>query len=215
MSTPIRVAIVEDNKLFREGLQSLLNFSPDFECVGGFDSGSDALSVIPINIPDVVLMDIDLPGVNGMDCTRELKAKAATGNVQVIMLTILEDEYKVLEAILAGASGYLLKNSSPENIMDAIRQVCNGGSPMSPAIARKVFGLMKISHSAPKEEIMLNKRELEVLEGLVQGLTYKMIGEKYFIAVDTVRTYIRSIYEKLQVHSRSEAIVKAMKNKLL
>lgn len=215
MATPIRVAIVEDNKLFREGLVSLLNFSSDFECTGDYEFGSIAIKAIANTIPDVVLMDIDLPEMNGMECTKQLKSKFYHSNIQVIMLTILEDEYKVLEAILAGASGYLLKSSSPEIIMESIRQSCNGGSPMSPSIARKVFSLMKISYSIPKEEILLNKRELEVMEGLIQGLTYKMIGEKYFIAVDTVRTYIRSIYEKLQVHSRSEAIVKAIKYRLL
>ncbi|MGY3213130.1 response regulator [Mucilaginibacter sp. HD30] len=215
MLSPIRVAIVEDNVLFRGGLKYLLNFSTDFECVGEYGSGTDGIKAITADVPDVVLMDIDLPGMNGLDCTRQLKENTKTRNTQVIMLTVLEDEYKVLTAIIAGASGYLLKNSSPENIMDAIRQVSSGGSPMSPAIARKVFGLMKLHYANPKEEIELNKRELEVLEGLVAGLTYKMIGEKHFIAVDTVRTYIRSIYEKLQVHSRSEAVVKAIKYRLL
>jgi DNA-binding NarL/FixJ family response regulator len=215
MPRPIRVAIVEDNVLFRGGLKYLLNFSPDFECVGDYGSGTDGLKAINIEVPDVVLMDIDLPGMNGLDCTRRVKENAQTRHTQVIMLTVLEDEYKVLDAIIAGASGYLLKNSSPENIMDAIRQVSSGGSPMSPAIARKVFGLMKLNYADPQEEIDLNKRELAVLEGLVEGLTYKMIGEKHFIAVDTVRTYIRSIYEKLQVHSRSEAVVKAIKYRLL
>jgi len=215
MSTPIRVSIVEDNKLFRSGLESLLNFSPDFECVGEYDRAGTALKEVLHNIPDVILMDIDLPEMNGLECTRQIKSNHLTAGIQVIMLTVLEDEYKVLEAIIAGATGYLLKNSSPEVIMDAIRQVLKGGSPMSPAIARKVFQLMKLNYSVPEEKFVLNRRELEVLEGLVEGLTYKMIGEKYFIAVDTVRTYIRTIYEKLQVHSRSEAIVKAIKYKLL
>ena len=215
MSSPIRVAIVEDNHLLRSGLQSLLNLSADFECVADFDSASDASKKLPQILPDVVLMDIDLPGMNGLDYTRELKSDSRTAHIQVIMLTVLEDEYKVLEAILAGASGYLLKSASPEIIMDSIRQVSNGGSPMSPPIARKVFSLMKVSYSIPQHKIELNSRELEVLEGLVAGLTYKMIGEKYHIALDTVRTYIRTIYEKLQVHSRSAAIVKAIRQKLL
>jgi DNA-binding NarL/FixJ family response regulator len=215
MSHPVRIIIVEDNELFRGGLRYLLNFSDDFECVGDFGTGPDGLKAIKKSVPDVVLMDIDLPGMNGVECTKTIKTSSATAHCQVIMLTILEDEYGVLEAILAGASGYLLKNSSPESIMDAIRQVCSGGSPMSPAIARKVFGLMKMNYSYPEEKIILNKREAEVLEGLVNGLTYKMIGEKHFIAVDTVRNYIRSIYEKLQVNSRSEAVVKAIKYRLL
>lgn len=215
MLTPIRVVIVEDNELFREGLNSLLNFSSDFKCIGQYESGVRALKAVSASIPDVILMDIDLPEMSGIECARQIKANTATAQVYIIMLTVLEDEYKVLEAIISGASGYLLKTSSPETIMDAIRQVCRGGSPMSPPIARKVFGLVRISYSVPKQAIVLNKREAEVLQGLVDGLTYKMIGEKYFIAIDTVRTYIRTIYEKLQVHSRSSAIVKAIKYKLL
>ena len=215
MPVPIRFFIVEDNVLFREGLRSLLNFSKHFECVGEYGTGEEALIDASFRLPDVILMDIDLAEMNGIECTRRLKNNNATRHIQIIMLTVLEDEYKVLEAIIAGASGYLLKNSSPEHIMDAIHQVNAGGSPMSPTIARKVFGIIKLGNPTLKEEILLNKRESEVLEGLVAGLTYKMIGEKYFIAVDTVRTYIRSIYEKLQVHSRSEAIVKALRYKLV
>ena len=215
MSERIRVFIVEDNNDFREGLKSLLNFSPAFECIGLSDNGIDGLYAITQTVPDVVLMDIDLPGMNGLDCTARIKSSRNTTGVQIIMLTILEDEYKVIESIMAGASGYLLKNSSPEYIMEAIRQVVAGGSPMSPSIARKVLSLVKWSHTQPADKIGLNKREQEVLQGLVDGLTYKMIGAKYFIAVDTVRNYIRTIYEKLQVHSRSEAIVKAIKHKLV
>jgi DNA-binding NarL/FixJ family response regulator len=215
MSNPIRIIIIEDNLLFRGGLKYLLDFSPDFECVGDFDNGKDGLRAIKANIPDVVLMDIDLPGMNGMACTKLIKSTGQTAHIPVIMLTVMEDEYKVLEAILSGASGYLLKNDSPENIMAAIRQVCAGGSPMSPSIARKVLGLLQINFSSPDEKIVLNKRESEVLQGLVDGLTYKMIGEKYFIAVDTVRNYIRSIYEKLHVNSRSEAVVKAIRHRLI
>jgi DNA-binding NarL/FixJ family response regulator len=215
MSIPIRIIIVEDNALFRGGLKYLLNFSEDFECIGDYGTGPDGLKAIKTMVPDVVLMDIDLPEMNGIDCTKQLKKIDKTVNIHIIMLTILEDEYKVLEAILSGASGYLLKNDSPENIMAAIRQVCAGGSPMSPSIARKVLGLIHLNFSSPEEKIVLTKRESEVLQGLVDGLTYKMIGDKYFIAVDTVRNYIRSIYEKLQVNSRSEAVVKAIKYRLL
>jgi DNA-binding NarL/FixJ family response regulator len=215
MSGTIRIIIIEDNIPFREGLKYLLNFSGDFECAGDYGTAQEGLKAIKATKPDVVLMDIDLPGMNGIECTKLVKKNNQDANMHVIMLTIIEDEYKVLEAILAGASGYLLKSSSPESIMEGIRQVYNGGSPMSPSIARKVLGLMKLNYSEPEEKIVLNKRETEVLEGLVRGLTYKMIGKKHFIAVDTVRTYIRSIYEKLQVHSRSEAVAKAIKYRLL
>jgi DNA-binding NarL/FixJ family response regulator len=193
----------------------MLGFSAEFECLDDFSSAKELLNAVKSDLPDVVLMDIDLPGMTGLECTRLLKQTSRTAHVQVMMLTILENEYDVLEAILAGASGYILKSASPENILDSIRQVKNGGSPMSPSIARKVFGLLKLNYSAAEAKIVLNKRETEVLEGLVEGLTYKMIGEKYFIAVDTVRTYIRGIYEKLQVHSRSEAVVKAIRQRLI
>lgn len=215
MPPPIRLMIVEDDVRFREGLKYMLGFSTDFECLDDFGTCQELLDGIRSAMPDVVLMDIDLPGMTGLECTRRLKQNNQTAHVQVMMLTVLENEFEVLEAILAGASGYILKSASPENILDAIRQVKNGGSPMSPTIARKVFGLLKLNYSSTEEKIVLNKRETEVLEGLVEGLTYKMIGEKYFIAVDTVRTYIRGIYEKLQVHSRSEAVVKAIRQRLI
>jgi DNA-binding NarL/FixJ family response regulator len=215
MNNPIRIFIVEDNAHFRKGLKYMLNFSGEFECIGDFATSNELFEGIKSNIPDVVLMDIDIPEMNGIDCTRLLMEKNQYDPMQVVMLTVLEDEYKVLEAILAGASGYLLKSASPEIIMDSIRQVNNGGSPMSPAIARKVFGLLKINYPGLQSRITLNKRETEVMEGLVEGLTYKMIGAKYFISLDTVRTYIRSIYDKLRVHSRSAAVVKAIRQRLV
>jgi DNA-binding NarL/FixJ family response regulator len=215
MNTPIRIMILEDDAHFREGLVCLLNFSSDFTCIGDYEGSQEFFNGIRDNLPDLILMDIDIPGINGMECSRRLKANPQTSRVQILMLTVLEDEYKVLESILAGASGYLLKSSSPENIMEAIRQVIQGGSPMSPSIARKIFGLLKLNYTIPEEKIVFHKRETEVLQGLVEGLTYKMIGAKHFISVDTVRTYIRGIYEKLQVHSRSEAIVKAIRQRLI
>jgi DNA-binding NarL/FixJ family response regulator len=215
MKPPIRILIVEDNAPFREGLKYMLDFSPDFECVGDFETGLGVTDAVSRMNPDIVLMDIDLPEMNGIECTKAIRKNLPASHAQVVILTVLEDEYKVLGAILAGASGYLLKSSTPENIMEAIRQVHQGGSPMSPSIARKVFGLVALNYSAAEEKIVLNKREAEVLGGLVEGLTYKMIGEKYFISVDTVRSYIRGIYEKLQVHSRSEAVVKAIRQRLV
>jgi DNA-binding NarL/FixJ family response regulator len=208
----IKVAIVEDNTVFRQGLKHLLGFSADVVCVGDYEDGKSFFEHLSFIKPDVVLMDIDLPGMSGLDCTAYLKSQSNYQAIQIIMLTVLEANEKIMDAIMAGASGYLLKNSSAEQILDAIRQVMTGGSPMSSSIARKVFGFIKTHQKTPVEKINLNKRENEVLSGLVEGLSYKMIGEKYFISTDTVRTYIRSIYEKLQVHSRSEAVAKALKN---
>ena len=136
MPPSIRLMIVEDNVRFREGLKYMLGFSADFECLDDFGTGKELLDAVKSNLPDVVLMDIDLPGMSGRECTRHLKQNSRTAHIQVMMLTILENEYEVLEAILAVASGYILKSASPENILYAIRQVKNGGSPMSPSIAR-------------------------------------------------------------------------------
>lgn len=160
-------------------------------------------------------MDIEMPQMDGITCTRKLKALPAFQHVQVIVLSVLEDNDKILEAIVAGASGYMLKGEKPENILAALRQVHAGGSSMSAEIARKVLSLIRITHQQPSEKIELSEKETQVLNGLVEGLSYKMIGDKYAMAIDTVRGYIKRIYEKLQVHSRSEAVAKALKNKLV
>jgi DNA-binding NarL/FixJ family response regulator len=215
MNASIRVAIVDDNDSYREGLRFLLELSTDFACVGTYSSARHFLDQLPHSRPQVVLMDIDMPEMDGITCTARVKSQPAWQHVQIVVLSVLEDNDKVLEAILAGASGYLLKGETPENILAAIRQVQAGGSPMSAGIARKVLGLVRFSHQHPRERIELNEREMQVLQGLVDGLSYKMIGDAYAMATDTVRGYIKRIYEKLQVHSRSEAVVKALRNKLL
>lgn len=210
----IKVAIVEDNHSLRQALKSLLELSTDFVCVGEFDCCPPTAVFDGRNIPDVILMDIDLPGENGISCTRRMKDKYPF--VNVLILTVVEVSEKILEAINAGASGYLLKSASPENILDSIRVVHKGGSPLTPSIARKIFESINEKQGGKgKDKVQLNKRESEVLNGLVLGLSYKMIADKYFISIDTVRSYIRSIYEKMEVHSRSEAIVKALKDRLV
>jgi len=214
-SLPLRVAIVDDNHVYREGLVFMLQLSEDFECVGNYYSGIDFLRELPATQPQVVLMDIEMPSMDGLTCTRKLKALPAFEHIQVVVLSVLEDNTKILEAIVAGASGYLLKGEKPENILAAIRQVYAGGSFMSAEIARKVLFLVRLSHQQPTEKIELSDKEIQVLNGLVEGLSYKMIGDKYAMAIDTVRGYIKRIYEKLQVHSRSEAVAKALKNKLV
>ncbi len=214
-SSPLRVAIVDDNHSYREGLVFMLQLSDDFECVGSYCSGHDFLRELPQTQPQVVLMDIEMPQMDGITCTRKLKALPAFAHVQVIVLSVLEDNDKILEAILAGASGYLLKGEKPENILAALRQVHGGGSSMSAEIARKVMLMVRVSHQSVSEKIDLSEKETQVLNGLVEGLSYKMIGDKYAMAIDTVRGYIKRIYEKLQVHSRSEAVAKALRNKLV
>lgn len=212
---PLRIAIVDDNSSYREGLVFMLQLSDEFECVGNYYSGHDFLRELPQTQPQVVLMDIEMPQMDGITCTRKLKALPAFAHVQVVVLSVLEDNDKILEAIVAGASGYLLKGEKPENILAALRQVYAGGSSMSAEIARKVLFMVRVSHESPSEKIELSDKETQVLNGLVEGLSYKMIGDKYAMAIDTVRGYIKRIYEKLQVHSRSEAVVKALKNRLV
>lgn len=207
----IKVLIVEDNRPLQLALKSLIELSSDIVCVGECNNCPAEISFSDDQIPDVVLMDIDLPGVNGIDCTKKIKVSYPF--VNVLILTVIESTEKIMEAICAGAAGYLIKSAEPEKILDSIRVVFRGGSPLTPSVARKIFENIYGEQGNP-QKIPLNKREYEVLKGLVDGLTYKMIAAKHFISIDTVRTYIRSIYEKLEVHSRSEAVARVFKDKL-
>lgn len=210
---PIKVLIVEDNQNLRLALKSLIALSGDFICVGEYEQSRLEISFNEDEVPDVILMDIDLPGENGISYTRRIKEKYPS--INILMLTVVEQEDKIMEAICAGASGYLIKSAIPENILENIRVLYKGGSPLTPSIARIIFQNIQHQQSGKKDRVYLSSRETEVLNGLVKGLTYKMIGEKHFISVDTVRSYIRSVYEKLEVHSRSEAIVRAINDKLV
>jgi len=210
---PIKVLIVEDNPNLRQALKSLVALSDDFICVGDYERATPDVSFAGGILPDVILMDIDLPGENGISFTRRIKEKYPF--INILMLTVVEQEDKIMQAIYAGASGYLIKSAIPENILENIRVLYKGGSPLTPSIARIIFQNIQHQLNSKKEKIALSSRETEVLAGLVKGLTYKMIAEKHFISVDTVRSYIRCVYEKLEVHSRSEAIVKAINDKLV
>lgn len=210
---PIKVLIVEDNPNLRQALKSLLTLSGDFICVGDYESAAVQVNFEKDGVPDVILMDIDLPGENGISYTRRIKEKHPF--INILMLTVVEQEDKIMEAIYAGASGYLIKSAIPENILENIRILYRGGSPLTPSIARIIFQNIQHQVGGRKEKVSLSSRETEVLTGLVNGLTYKMIAEKHFISVDTVRSYIRCVYEKLEVHSRSEAIVRAINDRLV
>jgi DNA-binding NarL/FixJ family response regulator len=204
--TPIRIAIVEDDKTVREGLKMLVDGSAGFSCTGAYATGEDAVKDLPVILPDVVLMDINLPGINGVECI--LRMKALDLPIQFIMLTVFEDPEAIFNSLSAGASGYLLKQTPPLKILEAIQEVHNGGSPMSGEIARKVvqsFQQTKLPNKLPGG---LSKREEEILSYLAKGYLYKEIAEFLFISVETVRTHIRNIYEKLQVRTRTEAILK-------
>jgi len=202
----IRIAVVEDDKTVREGLQMLLNGSPGFECVATYGNGEDAVADLPAVMPDVALMDINLPGISGIECILALKEKKIP--IQFIMLTVFEDSDDIFHSLSAGASGYLLKQTPPAKLLEAIQDVYRGGSPMSGEIARKV--VQSFQHPLPDYAAAngLTKREDEILGYLVKGYFYKEIAGLLFISVETVRTHIRNIYEKLQVRTRSEAILK-------
>ena len=203
------VVLVEDNNDLREGLKIILNEHKDeFNCLTTFSDAESAAKKIPELKPEVVLMDINLPGMSGIDCLKQIRL--ALPEIDVIMLTVFADDKTVFDSLCAGACGYITKNASPEEILDAIREVKKGGAPMSARIARMVVGSFKNF-----EATSLTDREREVLEQLCKGKSYKMVADALFISHDTVRHHIKNIYKKLQVHSVSEAILVAMKKKIV
>ena len=203
---PITLAIVEDNDKIREGLEVLINSSPEFSCVATYETAEDALKYLPGKRPDVVLMDIGLPGMSGIECVEELKKKLP--EVQVMMLTVYEDDDRVFKSIVAGATGYVLKNTMPADLFEAIRDLHNGGSPMSNVIARKVVQAFKQIGDSSKDLENLSDRENEILSSVAKGYRDKEVAEKFYISVETVRKHLRNIYQKLHVRSRTEAILR-------
>lgn len=205
----ITVSIVEDNEQLRTTLARVINRAEGFRCLSTYGSAEAALESLPGDRPNVVLMDINLPGMNGVECVRQLKQLVPT--VQVLMLTVYEDTENIFNALAAGATGYLLKRTKSAELLDAIREVNAGGSPMTTHIARKVIqSFQKTGPSAQPAE-NLSEREQQVLECLSQGFLYKEIAEKLGISYETVHTYVRRIYEKLQVRTRTEAVAKYLK----
>lgn len=201
----IAVAIVEDIKDIREGLQLLINNSPGFLCSHVYATGEEALAELPDYCADVILMDIHLPGISGIECLRQLKQKCPDSNF--IMSTVYEDDESIFESLKAGASGYLLKKMEPVKILEAIRDVYNGGSPMSAQIARKVIESFQQTKSI-EDTKGLTPKEKSILQQLSKGLRYKEIAIEEHISIDTVRTHVRHMYEKLHVQSRTEALNK-------
>lgn len=209
----IRVAIVEDHKSLREGMVWMLGSSAGYECIGAFGSCEEALShweQEPLNDGDVVLMDVGLPGMKGTEGARLLKERFE--KAQVIMLTMREDTDIILEAIQAGAVGYLLKSTPPTEILQAIQTVTEGGSSLSGPVAMRILEQFQGEKNTAKQDFNLSEREMQILKGLVNGLTYKMLAEELFISIDTVRSHIKKLYEKLHVHSRNEAVAVAFNN---
>jgi DNA-binding NarL/FixJ family response regulator len=206
----ITVSIVEDQKEIREMLAILVNGSEGFICLKTFENAEDAIIDIPRLAPDVVLVDIHLPRQSGIECV--LKLKPLCSKTQFLMCTSLEDTDTVFNALKAGANGYITKSTPPAKLLEAIQDVYQGGSPMSGQIARKVVGSFQKVNNTDIQLEALSKREQEILTLLSKGLRYKEIADKLFVSVETVRTHIRNIYEKLQVNSRTEALNKVFKN---
>lgn len=206
---PIRIAIVDDANGVRANLAGVVDHFHGCQCVGQFRSAEDALANLPACAPQVVLMDINLPGQNGIECVRQLKA--AHDDIEFIMLTVYKDSESVFNALKAGASGYLLKQATRKELLEAIKQVMAGGSPMSSHIARKVVQSFRQPHPGDTDITNLTLREQQVLELLVKGFLYKEISDSLGISYDTVNNHVRHVYEKLRVRSRSQAMIKYLK----
>jgi DNA-binding NarL/FixJ family response regulator len=205
----INIAIVEDNRGFRVKLADYLNEARGFNCVCACDSAEDALKQIPKLLPDVVLMDIHLPSMSGVDCTRRLKELCPA--VQILILTVYEDNDRIFGALKAGASGYLLKRAEPGEILKAIQEVKQGGAPMSSQIACRVVQSFREPLRDPLKDEKLSQREMEILEELSKGYSSKEISAHFSISIATVNTHLQHIYEKLHVRSRTEAVLKFLK----
>ncbi len=202
----IRVAVVEDNKTTREGLETIVNLSNDFRCVCACSSAEEALRILPEQKPELVLMDIQLPNMSGVECVAHLREIMPA--LKAIMVTVYEDPDRIFRALRAGASGYLLKRATPEEVLNAMREVQHGGGAMSSEIARKVIGYFREQEKTAAEVDDLTDREREVLELVMHGLSNKEISDRMNVSMAAVRWHLRHIYQKLHVHSRTEAVLK-------
>lgn len=207
MDKAIAVSIVEDQEDIRRGMQHIFNSTPGFSCLSVYEHAEDALQYLPNVNPDIVIMDINLPGMSGIECIAKIKKQCP--NIQFMMFTIYESSEYVLEALAAGASGYLLKNTTPGKMVEAVRELYAGGSPMNSHIARKLVAAYQLSTALPaKNHFNISEREQEVLNLLSKGLLYKEIGQQLGISTGTVKQHIHNIYDKLHVQNRTEALNK-------
>ncbi len=212
----IRVAIFEDNKLVRDALEAILNGTPGYTCCGIFADGNRWEDDIKRSTPDVVLMDIEMPGMNGIEVTQHIND--VYPDIKILIQTVFNDSEKIFQALCAGASGYILKNDPPHKYLEAINEVYNGGAPISASVAKKVLGFFAnknvVLTSPGSTDYLLSEREKEILRLMVEGHNYKDIADKSFISYETVRTHVKHIYKKLHVASRSEAVMKAIQQGL-
>lgn len=208
----IKIVIIEDNRYMREGWETILNFEEEFIVLGSYESCEDAFQLDEVGKANLVLMDIELPGMSGIEGVKYLRKHHP--DINIIMATVFDDDKHVFDALCAGAVGYLMKKVSPEDLIKAIHDAQDGGSPMTPNIARKVIRTFHQT-SANDNEAGLNEREIEILEQLAKGKSYAKIGNTVYLSVDGVRYHIRNIYRKLEVNSRTEAVSKGISRRLI
>ena len=207
----VKVAIIEDRREIRDGLATLIEFTDGFECTGKFGSMEEAIARIKHDVPDVILSDIGLPGMDGIEGVRILKEQYP--DVVILMLSVYEDNERIFDALCAGAVGYLLKKTPPTKLLEGIREAVAGGAPMSPEVARRVIALFKDIRPPDRVDYDLSPHELRLLKLLVEGHSYKTAATELKVSVNTISFHLKNIYEKLQVHSKSEAVAKALQNR--
>ncbi len=209
----ITVAIIEDERDIRECLSVLVNGTPGYSCTGSYRTMEEALDGLSHQLPDVVLSDIGLPGMNGIEGVKILKARYP--QLLVLMLTVYDDDERIFDAMCAGACGYLLKKTPPARLLESLKEAVQGGAPMSPEVARRVIALFREIRPPDRADYHLTPHETRLLKLFVEGHNYKTAAAELHVSVNTVNFHVRSIYEKLQVHSRSEAVAKALLNRLV
>jgi len=213
IASTLKVGIIEDQPRIREGLRSLIDGTDGYRCVGSFGSMEEALAQLDRELPDVMLVDIGLPGMSGIEGMRHIKARHP--GLAVLMLSVYDDDRRIFDALCAGACGYLLKNTPPTRLLESLKEVAGGGSPMSPEVARKVVALFREFRPPEQADYQLTPHEIRILKLLVEGYNYQTAADELNVSINTIRFHMRSIYEKLQVHSKSEAVSKALRNRIV
>jgi len=212
-SATLKVGIIEDQPKIREGLRALIEGTEGYRCVGSFGSMEEALAKVGYELPDVLLVDIGLPGMSGIEGIRRLKNQHP--ELAMLMLTVYDDDRRIFDALCAGACGYLLKNTPPARLLECLKEAVGGGAPMSPEVARRVVALFREIRPPERADYALTPHEVRILTLLVEGHNYKTAADELGVSVNTIRFHMRSIYEKLQVHSKSQAVSKALRNRII